>query len=733
MVGAAVAISFSLSSGFDRSAARARLPDVLASFDSLNQTQVAAAVGRLANVRSYSFRLQQSGEHLFAGSFYDAHTTIVGVGPGVRGYAVLAGRDLRGGSEVVVEAGLARVWRLALGSSLVIRDVGGRSERFRIVGTAVSPETVAFPLASGPRIYLSLREAAELMQAPRGLVNGVALWLNDPQRLDVTLSQARAAAFGVRGLQFITQNGLRLLIGQAAGIVIAVLVAFSLIALLVAGTMLAASAAAEAQRRLEAVGLLRAVGASRQAIVAASAIEAAALAIPAGAIGIVAGWLAVRGPTDGLLASLNEIGPGWSVAPLLVGALVALVALVVAASAWPAWRAACRPPLDTLRGADVVGRTRRLPLPGGIGALGLRLVLARPVRSAATALVIGLAVGVVLVILTIASVLQGLNSQPQAIGKRYQLLVQAPASAATRIARLPGVAAAAARYEVAAADSFSLGEPFALIAFAGDHTRFEDPPLIEGRRLQSVGEAEVGLGLAQALGIHPGSVLAAQLPSGPEVRFRVVGIVQALQAQGRVAYVMPARLLEASPNLSAQIAVRLRPGASAVPVERALARRGQPASSAGGIAGQSVQSWAARSSGFLAVLVALLRSVAVLDAVVCLYAVAQALGLTAQERRRALSIVRATGAGRWQIGAIFATGSLAIVTAALLLGLVAERGLIGPGVARVAASYVALSLGADATTTAYTAIGLLVGALAVAAWTAESVTRGSVVGGLRED
>src|SRR5439155_7968847 len=110
-----------------------------------------------------------------------------------------------------------------------------------------------------------------------------------------------------------------------------------------------------------------------------------------------------------------------------------------------------------------------------------------------------------------------------------------------RIGGLPGVAAAARGYEVTAADSFQLAEPFSVIAFPGDHTRFEAPALAQGRRLRRPDEVEVGLGLAQILNLYPGSTLAAQLPNGRELRYRVVGVVRALERQGRVAYVQAGR------------------------------------------------------------------------------------------------------------------------------------------------------------------------------------------------
>src|SRR5207302_7749699 len=122
----------------------------------------------------------------------------------------------------------------------------------------------------------------------------------------------------------------------------------------------------------------------------------------------------------------------------------------------------------------------------------------------------------------------------------------------------------------------------------------------------------------------------------------------------------------------------------------ALARHGHPSASSGGIAGQSVQGWASRSSGFIGLLVALLRTVAILDACVCLYAVGQALALMSQERRRALAVIRAQGAGRLHLFAVFGVVAGFLVLLAWALAAALERWVVAPGVAHLAASYVVL-------------------------------------------
>jgi hypothetical protein len=298
---------------------------------------------------------------------------------------------------------------------------------------------------------------------------------------------------------------------------------------------------------------------------------------------------------------------------------------------------------------------------------------------------------------------------------------------------VPGVAAAAPRYVTDAADSFDLGESFQLISFPGDHTRFEAPPLAEGRRINRDDEAEVGLGLAQALDLHLGTTLAAQLPSGREVRFRVVGIVDALRNQGLLGYVRPARLLAAIPGLQPEIVLKLRLGTSSEAVLGALGRRGVYARRTGGIAEEQVSTGALGRTSFLRVLAALLRTVAALDGLVCVYALAQMLALIARERRRAVAVVRACGGSRAQLLALFAGSAMIVAALAAPVGVTLERFVLGPEVARLAVSYVTLSLAAGTGPVLVVLAGLSVAVLASSAWATRAATTEAVVVPLREE
>jgi ABC-type lipoprotein release transport system permease subunit len=730
MIAAAVTIVFALATAFDRTAAAAQMPDVTARFAEQPLSAVLPRVQALANIRAASYRFEANGVGIQdAGNF--ANGVVEGVrGNGPRGYALTAGRDVAGDGDIVVESGLARSWHLRVGQRL---SLAGPSATIatRIVGVAVTPGNIAYPLVRSPRLYASPHDARRLVGAGSD-VDEVLIWLHDRSQLDVTLAQARAASYRVSDLRFVTRSGYAHLIGRAGGVVIALLVSFSLIALAAAGLMLAASAAGEIQRRREAIGIMRALGASPRAVAGGYALETTLVAAPASGAGFLLGWAVVDGPTRRLLDILNELMPsGATTLGLLAGCWLATVGLVAAATWIPAWRSASAPPVESLRSGDFVGAPRRVPLPA-LAGLGARLALARPFRMATLVTVLAASTAVVLLILAIADTLHGLERNAQTLGTRYQLTVPSSEASVDDVRSVPGVSAAALRYETEAADSFDLGESFRVVAFSGDLAHFEAPPLVEGRRVHSGDEVDVGRGLAQALDLHLGTTLAVQLPIGREVRFYVVGIVDALRNEGLVAYVQAPRLVAGMPSLGSDVAVKLRSPGDLDRVRNVLLSRGAVAEKTGGISQDSGVGSIGRTS-FLNVLAALLRSVALLDGLVCVYALAQMLALIARERRRAVAVVRAVGASRVQVFAVFA-GAAALVSAlAAPLGVGAERLVLGPVVGRLAVSYVTLPLAAGRQTISLVLLGLAVATVLAAAWATRGATAEAIVGALREE
>ena len=483
VVGTGVTVGFGLATGFERSADSAGLPDVIARFEGEHRQTVDERVRALPNLAAASYRYERLDAELFAKGHFTHRGAVNTVGAGRRGYEITDGRDVSNArpGEVVVERGLAEEWDLHPGDTLV---VGHRTGELRIVGVATSPDNVAYPLATTARVYVAEATIRERLGFVPDDANVALLWLNDPSKADVTLTQARAVSFGLGKLQFVTREGVRVLLSQAAGIVISLLVAFSLVALVAAGTMLAAGAHADVQRRLSAFGVQRAIGFTPRRIASLQAAEATLVAVPAALLGLAVGSLAVAGPSGELLAALNEQPPGRDLLAPLALALLVVVTIVVSAATWPAWRAARRPPAEVLRGGDVTPRAGR-EARGGLLGLGARFSTAARGRWLASVATIAVCAGVVVLMLALASLLERLRDDPGTVGKRYQLTLSAPEYLLPSIRAVPGVDAAGERYSVEAADSFRLGEPLRLVAYPGDHTEFEAPPLAEGRRVRS--------------------------------------------------------------------------------------------------------------------------------------------------------------------------------------------------------------------------------------------------------
>jgi ABC-type lipoprotein release transport system permease subunit len=336
--------------------------------------------------------------------------------------------------------------------------------------------------------------------------------------------------------------------------------------------------------------------------------------------------------------------------------------------------------------------------------------------------VLGVATGTVVLLLAIASLLLALQDDPSTLGKRYELTARQQAASLADVRGVDGVEAVARRTQVEASAAFALGQPLRLVGFPRGAEDFEAPPLAEGRRRRAAGEAEVGVGLAETLGLRPGSTLAVALPTGEEVRFRVVGLVRALENEGRVAYVRSDRLEGAGDET---LAVVVAGGADADAVSRGLAAVGAEPS--------ATNAATTDNRGFLAILATLLRVVALTVALVCLVVLAQALVITARERRATLALLRTVGAGRGAVTAVLAGACAIVLVPAAVIGVALETVVLGPAVASLAAGYAGLSLAPTLGHVVLAVGGLAVlGGLAVA-WVARRVAAEPVVAGLREE
>ena len=138
----------------------------------------------------------------------------------------------------------------------------------------------------------------------------------------------------------------------------------------------------------------------------------------------------------------------------------------------------------------------------------------------------------------------------------------------------------------------------------------------------------------------------------------------------------------------------------------------------------------ARGAPLVDVLRTILRAVAIVDGLVCLYALIQACALTAHERRRTLAVLRACGAGPGAVRRLLVGAVLAIIIPAALIGIVLERFVFGPALSRLAANYATLPLNATLLDVLLTLAGLGVAGAVAVVWVARRSVSEAVVRGL---
>lgn len=121
----------------------------------------------------------------------------------------------------------------------------------------------------------------------------------------------------------------------------------SLIALLVAALGIANTVAMSVFERTKEIGVLRAMGWSRRRVMMLILMEAAAMGLAGGIVGVALGWGALH-VLSALPQTASIVSTALPVATLLEGLLMAMLVGVLAGSV-PAWRGAQLSPVEALR------------------------------------------------------------------------------------------------------------------------------------------------------------------------------------------------------------------------------------------------------------------------------------------------------------------------------------------------------------------------------------------------
>jgi putative ABC transport system permease protein len=276
--------------------------------------------------------------------------------PALTGYRIANGRAPVGPGEVVIDARSAKTGHLQVGSRTTV--LAPTPTAVTVVGIARFGDAdslggatlVAFTLPEAQRLLLhdptkvtSILVAADAGTSASGVV----------QRLDRALPDGTEAITGA-ALTAEQQDAVQ---GEFVGFFTTALLAFAVVALLVAAFSIFNTFTVLAAQRSRESALLRAIGASRAQVLGAGLIEALLVAIAGATVGIGAGVLIGLG----LRPLLGSEGLGLPLGALIVSVSTVLTALAtgtivtVGAAMVPAVRASRIAPIAALRASEVDG------------------------------------------------------------------------------------------------------------------------------------------------------------------------------------------------------------------------------------------------------------------------------------------------------------------------------------------------------------------------------------------
>ncbi len=460
-------------------------------------------------------------------------------------------------------------------------------------------------------------------------------------------------------------------------------------ALAAAVTMLIATQMLARQAYLDAVEVptLRALGMTREQVLAVSLVRSAIVGILAAAVAVaLAVALSPLAPI-GSLARLAEPHPGvaFDITVLLLGA-VGVAVVVLLAAAVSAWRAA------DVRG-DAMGlaqfdkQLRPSTLAAGVARAGLpisavtgvRLAVERgrgrtavPVRS--TLIVLGLSIATLIAAITFSTSLSHLLATPRLYGWDFDTAVGTPFAGGEMRSKVVPVLRAdpnIAAFGVGDIQSFveigPQGHSVRVNVLAIDKVKGEaHPTVVTGRWPQATDEIVLGARTMRAAGTAIGRTVRVAGPHG-SMKMRVVGQVVALDtgfapglSEGAGMTLQGLRTI--IPNAPANVfPIRLRPGVSAARELASLTPRLPP-----GITGDPPNRGATLAA--LVPVKALPVLMALLLALAGAATLAHTLVTSIRRRRRDLAILKALGFGRGQVTAAVAWQATTMGILALLLG-----------------------------------------------------------------
>jgi putative ABC transport system permease protein len=471
------------------------------------------------------------------------------VPPAVDRPLVSEGRWLEGAGELVAERSFARSLDLEPGAAVTVAVRGGKPQRMRVVGIAVTVARGPYPEWTPGLVWVTPEALARAIPTGTPLEDYLALRLSSGERSYQVAQEIREAVPGARASTWQQVEEDLLEDARTAAALLGALGAFAVLAVALIVANVVAGRALSLRRDL---AVLRALGATPRQVAALLVGQQAALALAAAVLGVCGALLLGARLLDGA-ADLLATAPPSRVVPALAAVLIvgAATGLASLPSALHARRV---PPLRALHGEPAAPPPRRsrvaaaaawLRLPVSIVA-GVQDALARRGRAALTVLSLALTVATAVFALAVEATYDRILADPAIDGAPFELrlLPGALGEPATRTLLARHEAQIESDVTIARLPATADGDAVQLRALGGDLAA-QPYNLTTGRMPSAAGEAMVAPGVR---GVRPGDRLALSV-GGRRLPVRVVGEYVDPSQDGRVVVVNRATLERAQVSI----------------------------------------------------------------------------------------------------------------------------------------------------------------------------------------
>jgi putative ABC transport system permease protein len=437
--------------------------------------------------------------------------------------------------ELLASTDLDDLYKLSVGESLGVSGPDGEEVDLPVIGLAYNPMWDTYRSDQPPYIYVSEETLRELYPDQSRWGWSMGLRLADPQSVDRMVARIEATLHDEVIESHTDWRDVKEAAVFGAKMNFIFLGAFGLFAILATVLVVASSVGSIVLSQFKQIGILKALGFTRNQILGLYLGEYLILSLIGSPIGLVAGIALSPLPLKSVAVSLNTtFHPPLNIS-LIALVLIIVPAVVVAATLSAAYRGARANIIKSIAvGAEAphekpawgIHLATRLGLPIVLG-LGLNDLAAKPLRSLMTGFNLTLGVIGIVFGLTLNDTLDTYRARPALMGIVHDTMVTRRNTSDGKVRHLliraPGVEAF---YSEALLDvETEQDRSFRVRAVEGDLAAFPFK-IQEGRFFQpNTREAVAGRGLLDWLGIEVGDELTVTFDEHPNrpVTWQIVG------------------------------------------------------------------------------------------------------------------------------------------------------------------------------------------------------------------